>query len=153
MRKIYRIQLSTEERAELEALTRRKFVEGGKVIKARALLLCDESADGPGMRDPEVMEATGMKPATLGRLRERCCEVGPLQALDRAKQARPSRTSKVTGEVEARLTALACSEAPDGCKRWTLNLLGARLVELELVDSISYETVRKALKKTSSSPG
>lgn len=153
MRKIYRIQLSAEERAELEVLTRRKFVDGHKVCKARALLLCDESGDGPGMSDAAVIEATGMKAATLGRLRERCCEVGPLQALERAKQVRPSRTPKVTGEVEARLTALACSEAPDGCKRWTLNLLGARLVELELVDSISYETVRRVLKKTSSSPG
>ena len=84
MRKIYRIQLSTEERAELEVLTRRKFVDGHKVCKARALLLCDESRDGPGMSDAAVIEATGMKAATLGRLRERCCEVGPLQALERA---------------------------------------------------------------------
>jgi hypothetical protein len=153
MRKIYRIRLSPEERADLEAVTHKKVIDGRKVIKARALLLCDESEGGPGMRDPEIIEATGMKSATLSRLRERCCEVGPLNALDRAKQAKPSRISKVTGDVEARLTALACSEAPEGCKRWTLNLLGNRLVELELVDSISYETVRRALKKTSSSPG
>lgn len=153
MRKIYRIRLSIEERDELEAFTRKKVVDGHKVMKARALLLCDESEAGPGMSDPEIIKATGMKSATLSRLRERCCEVGPLQALERAKQVKPSRVSKVTGDVEARLTALACSEAPEGCKRWTLNLLADRLVELEIVDSISYETVRRALKKTSSSPG
>jgi len=153
MRKIYRIRLSPEERDELEALTRRKSVDGRKVTKARALLLCDESDGAPGWRDPEVIAATGIKPAMLERLRAACCEVGPAAALERKKQDRPSRPPVVTGEVEARLTALACSEAPGGRKRWTLRLLADTLVELEIVGEISHETVRQALKKAKPSPG
>jgi hypothetical protein len=147
MRKIYRIKLTREERAELDEFCKRKRVDANKVLKARALLLCDASEDGPGWRDPKVIEATGIRPATLERLRLRCCEVGPLKALERKKQDRPSRKSKITGEVEAHLTRLACSEAPEGCKRWTLTLLSEKLVELKVVDSISPEAVRQTLKK------
>lgn len=152
MRKIYRIKLSPEERGELEFLTRRQSVDGHKVIKARALLLCDESDGAPGLKDPEVIAATGIKPATLERLRCACCQVGPIEALERKKQDKPSRPQIMTGEVEARLTALACSEAPEGHKRWTLRLLAGKMVELEIVEKISHEAVRQALKKTSSNP-
>ena len=152
MRKIYRIKLTPDERGDLEALTRRQSVDGHKVIKARALLLCDESEGAPGLRDPEVIAATGIKSATLERLRCACCQIGPMEALERKKQDKPSRTPVVTGEVEARLTALACSQAPEGHKRWTLRLLADKMVELEIVEAISHEAVRQALKKTSSNP-
>ena len=124
-----------------------------KVTKARAILLADESDGGPGLRDPDIIKATGIKPATLSRLRQRVCEVGPIEALERKPQARPSRKPIIDGDLEARLTTIACSEAPEGRKRWTLRLLAERLVELEVVDSISHETVRQALKKTTSNPG
>ncbi len=88
-----------------------------------------------------------MAPATLSRLRKRTCEVGPLEALERKPQTSPSRKKIVDGELEARITQIACSEAPGGRKRWTLRLIAERLVELELVDSISHETVRAAMKK------
>ena len=153
MRKIHRIKLSKEERTHLEELTKRKSVAAKKVIKARSLLLCDESEHGSAWSDLKVMEATGIKPATLERLRARCCEVGPLQALERKPQAKPSREPIVTGDIEARLTALACSQAPDGRKRWNLKLLAEKAVELEIIDTISHETVRKALKKTTSNLG
>jgi hypothetical protein len=151
MRKLYSIKLSSEERDELEKLSRRRTAAVSKVIKARALLLCDQSEDGPGLKDSEVVTQTGIKPATLERLRKRCCEVEPLEALERVKQE--NRPRKFTGEEEARLTALACSDPPEGCARWTLHLLADKLVELEVFDSISHEAVRQQLKKTSSNPG
>jgi hypothetical protein len=153
MRKIYRIKLSSEERSELERVIGKRNVAAHKVLKARALLLCDESEDGEALKDPEIVEKTGIARATLGRLRERCCEVGPMEALERKKRQDIPRERVLDGEGQARLTTLACSEAPDGCKRWTLRLLADKLVELEVVDSISHETVRAELKKTSSSPG
>ena len=150
MQKIYRIKLSSDERAQLEDLTQsKKKVAALKVIKARSLLLADESSQGTAWSDPQIMEASGIKSATLSRLRQRTCEVGPIDALERLPQQRPSRQRIVTGEVEARITAIACSEAPEGYKKWTLNLIAERLVELEVIDSISHESVRQSLKKTS----
>jgi len=153
MRKIYRIKLSLEERSELEFLSGKRNVAAHKVLKARALLLCDESKDGEGLKDPEIIEETGITRTTLARLRQRCCEVGPLEALERKQQQGVSRARKLDGEGQARLTTLACSSAPEGCKRWTLRLLSDKLVELEVVGEISHETVRAELKKTPSSPG
>ena len=154
MQKIYRIKLSPEERGSLTALIQSgKRVSAKKVVKAQALLLADESDDGPGYTDTRIMEATGMKPATLVRLRQRVCEVGPLEALERKKQSSPSRRKVIDGEAEAQLTQLACSEAPEGRNGWTLRLLADKLVELEIVDSVSHETVRQAMKKKTSSRG
>lgn len=153
MHKIYRIKLSSEERSELEKLSRKRRAAAHKVLKARALLLCDESEEGGGLKDCEIVRKIDIAPCTLQRLRQRCCEVGPLEALERKSQQRPSRPRKLDGEAQARLTTLACSEPPEGCARWTLRLLADHLVELEVVDSISYETVREELKKANSSPG
>jgi hypothetical protein len=148
MQKTYRIKLSSEERSCLTELTKSgKRISAKKVIKAQALLLADESDDGPGYTDVQIMEATGMKPATLVRLRKRVCESGPVEALERKTQASPSRKKIIDGEVEAQLTQLACSQAPEGRKRWTLRLLADKLVELEIVESVSYETVRGGMKK------
>jgi transposase len=153
MRKIYRFKLSLEERSELESLSRKRNVAAHRALKARVLLLCDESENGEGLKDPEIIEKTGIARATLARLRQRCCEVGPLEALERKQQQGVSRTPKLDGEGQARLITLACSSAPEGCKRWTLRLLADKLVELEVVEAISHETVRAELKKTSSNPG
>jgi hypothetical protein len=154
MQKNYRIKLAPDERKELTALSSSaKSVSARKVTKARALLLADESGDGPALNDREVMEATGIKPATLVRLRKRTCEVGPLAALERKAQASPSRAKVIGGEAGAKLTQIACSEAPGGRSRWTLRLLADKLVELEVVDAVSHETVRAELKKTTSSRG
>jgi hypothetical protein len=87
------------------------------------------------------------------RLRERFVEQGLDAALDRKKQDRPSRQRTLDGKAEARLIALACSEPPLGRVRWTLRLLADQLVELEIVDTVSTETIRRALKKTNSSRG
>lgn len=154
MQKIYRIKLSSEERSELEALTRStKKISANKVTKAHALLLADESPLGIAASDPEIIRTTGISSATLSRLRERTCEVGPLEALQRKPQDQPSRPRKLTGDVEARAIAIACSPAPEGQKRWTMQLIAKELVFLEVVDSVSPEAVRKMLKKTRSNPG
>jgi hypothetical protein len=146
MPKLHRIKLAPEERDELEKLSRRRTAAASKVIKARALLLCDQSEDGPALSDLEVGLQTGMKSATLERLRRRCCEVGPLEALERKRQE--NRARKFTGEEQARLTTLACSDPPEGAVRWTLHLLADKLVELKVFDEISHEAVRQQLKKT-----
>jgi hypothetical protein len=154
MEKIYRIILSPAERTHLTELTTSgKRISAKKVIKAQALLLADESSDGSGYTDAQIMEATGMAPATLVRLRKRVCEVGPAEALERKAQISPSNRKIIDGEIEAQLTQLACSEAPDGRNRWTLRLLAGKLVELEIVESISHETVRGAMKKKTSNRG
>jgi tryptophan 2,3-dioxygenase len=154
MQKIYRIKLSPEERAALISLTTSsKRISAKKVIKAQALLLADESEAGQANTDAQIMQATGMKPATLVRLRQRVCEVGPIEALERKPQASLSRKKIVDGEVEAQLTRIACSRAPDGRKRWTLRLLADKLVELEVVAAISHETVRSSMKKNTSNRG
>jgi len=154
MQKIYRIKLSDQERSHLENLTRSgRKIAAKKVIKARALLLADGSETGPSLSDAKITEATGIKPATLARLRQRVCEVGPLEALERKPQATPSRTPVVDGRVEAEITRLACSQAPEGRNGWTLRLIADKLVELQVVDSISHETVRTAMKKKTSNRG
>lgn len=147
MRKLYRIKLLPEERVELEALSRKRTAAADKVIKARALLLCDESDDGKGLKDPDVIRETGIKYRTLQRLRERCCEVGPLDALVRKPQQNPSRARKLNGKQQAQLAKLACSQPPAGCAGWSLRLLADHIVELKIVDDISHETVRRELKK------
>ena len=159
MRKVYRIKLSAEERRSLEKLSRSQTAAAHKVTKARALLLCDESRKGPGSKDPEVMAKTGIKPATLERLPQDAPiwnvrnnpYLIPLEALER--KAQQNRARKFTGEVEAQLVKLACSEPPEGCARWTLQLLADQLIELKVVDYITDEAVRRQLKKTNLSLG
>ncbi len=148
MPKKYRIKLSTEERVELnDLITSKRRVSAIKVLKAQAILLADESDEGEAFTDNRIVETIGIKPITLVRLRERVCEVGPLEALERKPQETPSRSKKLDGEAEAKLSQIACSEAPEGYNRWTLRLLADRMVELEIVESISHEVIRQTLKK------
>ena len=105
------------------------------------------------MTDADILPATGMSRSTLLRLRERCCEVGPLGALERKQREKPPREIKITGEVEARITTLACSEPPSGHARWTLQLLADHAVEIGVIESISHTSVGTVLKKARSSRG
>ena len=151
--KIYRIKLSAEERAKLIAIRDRGSNKAVKFKRAAALLLCDEGPLGPALTDAEVQRGTSMSPRTLVRLRQRCCEVGPLGALERKPRETPPREIKVTGEVEARITQLACADPPEGHSCWTLRLLAKHLVEIEVIDSISHNTVGLVLKKVRLNPG
>jgi Homeodomain-like domain len=146
MAKKYVLKLTAEERNELTRLVRKGNAAGWKLQRAQALLKCDQGPGGPAWPDARIAEAYGITTRSLESWRKRAVEHGPMALLER-KPRTPSAATKLGGENEARLTALACSQPPKGLARWSLRLLAGRLVELEVVDSVSHETVRRALKK------
>ena len=150
--KRYRVRLSAEEQQELKGLVSRGRAAAYKQTHARILLLSDENQGCGAMRDEEIARALRVGNATVERVRRRCVEEGVEAALGRRQQVN-RRPKKLDGQGEARLTALACSQPPEGRAGWTLQLLADRLVQWEIVDSISTETVRQTLKKTNSSLG
>jgi transposase len=142
----YVVRLADSERQSLQELLAGKRVAADKLLRARILLKAD--VDGPAWSDPEIAEAFDVGSSTVHRLRQRLVEEG----LEAALARRPSsqqRVKKIDGATEARLIVIACGSAPEGRARWTLQLLADKMVELQLVDSISTETVRTTLKKTS----
>jgi transposase len=149
MAKTHVLKLSVEEREVLTQVIRKGKSARWKMQKAQALLKCDAGPDGPAWTDAKIAEAFGMTTRSLESWRKRAVEEGPLSLLERKPEDSPRVTPKLCGEQEAQLTKLACSSAPPGHARWTLRLLAQRLVELEIVESISHETVRRVLKKAS----
>ena len=147
--KKYRVTLTADERDHLTALIAAGKAAAQKLAHARILLKADQADGGPGWTDDRIADAVEVSTDTVGRVRQRFVEDGLDAALARKPQARPSRERKLDGAAEARLIALACSAPPEGRARWTLKLLADRLVELEVFESVSDETVRRALKKTS----
>ena len=147
--KKYRIRLTTDEKKELKALVSRGRTAAYKQTHARILLMSDESRPDGGMKDTDISSALGVGLSMVERVRRRCVEKGIESALERKKQLR-RRQKRLDGEGEARLIAMACGEPPDGRTRWTLKLLADQLVECEIVETISTETVRRVLKKTNS---
>ncbi len=148
--KLHRIKLSKSERNELEALRDQKRGKASGIMRAVALLLSDEGPLGPAMKDADIQAQTGVSIRNLKRLRLRCCEVGPLA---RKPRATPGREVKITGEIHARITQLACSKPPAGHARWTLRLLARHLVEIEVIETISHQSVATVFKKANSSHG
>ncbi len=151
--KKYQVTLTGEERNSLQALIAAGKAAAKKLLHARILLKADAAAGAPAWTDARIADALEVHPNTVERLRERFVEQGLDAALGRKKQDRPSRARTLDGQAEARLIAVACSEPPLGRVRWTLRLLADKLVELEIVDTVSTETIRRALKKTNSSRG
>jgi transposase len=150
--KLYVISLSAEERSFLRGLIAKGKVAAHKRLHAQILLKADAGPQGEAWPDQRIAEALDAGVRTVERLRQRCVEEGLEAALERKPQLnRIAR--KLDGRAEAHLIAAACGKPPEGRQRWTLKLLAGRLVELELVDSVSYETVRRTLKKTKSSRG
>src|SRR5262245_38371019 len=147
--KKYLVTLTAEERQWLGALVKAGKRSALTITRARSLLKADQAEGGPAWEDARIAEALDCGLRTVERVRRRFVERGPEQALGRKAQDRPSRERKLDGAAEARLIAVACSSPPSGRNRWTLKLLADRLVELEVVESVSDETVRRALKKTS----
>ena len=121
-----------------------------KIRHANILLKVD--ADGPGWSDEQMAEAFGCHGNTVRNVRQRLVERGLEAALERKKQQAPSREKIFDGENEARLIAVCCGEPPAGCAHWTMQLLADRVVELEIVETVSATTVGRTLKKTSCSP-
>jgi hypothetical protein len=128
-------------------LVQRGHVAGWKIQRAQALLHCDQGPDGPAWTDERVAEAYGITTRSLESWRKRAVEAGPMALLERKARVVPATALKLDGEKHARLTALACSKPPDGLARWSLRLLAGRLVELEVVEAVSHETVRRSLKE------
>lgn len=112
--KTYRIKLTSNERDELESVTKATQVSFEKRRRAKVMLLCDEGEFGPGLSDQQVSLTEGISVRQILTLRKRCCEVGPIGTLEGKKRATPPVPLKITGEVEARIVQIACSKAPEG---------------------------------------
>jgi hypothetical protein len=147
--KRYKVTLEAEERQHLHDLIAAGKAAARKLAHARILLKADAAEGGPAWPDGRIADALEVSTDTVERVRQRFVDLGLDAALDRKRRERPPREVKLDGRAEARLIALACSTPPDGRAAWTMQLLADKLVELEVVDSISDETVRLALKKTS----
>jgi transposase len=151
MKKKYPVILNDTEREELKRLIAAGTAPARKLTHARILLKADQSTEGPGWVDEKVADAVEVSQPTVARVRKQYFEEGLEAALNRRA---PNREyyRKLDGEQEARLVTLACSEPPEGQARWSLRLLADKLVELEVVEEeVSYQTVRRTLKKTTSS--
>ena len=147
--KKYVVTLTDVERQSLSDLVSSGKASAKKITHARILLKADAAVGGPNWPDADIASALDIGVRTVERVRERFVEQGLEAALVRKPQARPSRLPVFDGDAEARLIALACSRPPEGRARWTLRLLADRLVELEVVEAVSHETVRRSLQKTS----
>lgn len=145
------VRLTEEERARLRTLIGRGTASARTLSRARILLKANQGEGGAAWSDAAIAETLEVGLSTVARVRKRYVSEGLEATLARKAPDREYRR-KLDGEQEARLIALACSEPPTGRKRWTLRMLAQRLVALELVDAVSYETVRQVLKKTNSSP-
>ena len=146
MNKKYVVKLTADERERYERLVHTGKSAAWKIQRAQALLKAEQGVQGPGWDDARIAEAFGVTTRSVQNWRKQAVEEGPDSLLEHQWAPRP-KAVKLDGEGQARLTALACSTAPDGRARWTLNLLANKLVELHIVESISRETVRQALKK------
>lgn len=148
----YRIALTEEQRAELRGLVGSGTASARMLTRARILLKADHSEGGPGWSDAAIVGALDVNASTVLRVRRQFVTDGLAATLERK---RPDRIYDRTldGAQEARLIAIACSETPEGADHWSLRLLADELVRLEVVATISHETVRQTLKKTRSSRG
>jgi len=150
--KKYVLKLLPEERQVLDGVIHAPQAAAWKVLRAWALLKCDQGPEGPGWSDSRIAETFECTVQSVENWRKQAVLQGPLSLLEKKPYHRQT-PPKLDGEAEARLITLACSPAPEGHTRWTLRLLAEHLVSLEIVDSISHETVRQVLKKTSCNPG
>ena len=152
MKKKYIVTLMDEERQMLQAMLSRGKAAARKLTHARILLKADAADGGPNWKDETIAEGLEVGRATVERVRKEFVEEGLEAALERRKPRRVY-PRKLDGDGEAHLVALACQKPPEGRRRWTLQLLADRMVELQYVEEISYQTVRRTLKKTNSSLG
>jgi hypothetical protein len=150
--KKYKVSLTTEERSELSALVSKGKGNVRRIRRAQMLLLADENQADGAWKDAEIAKALNAHSRTVERTREKCVIEGVEAALNHTRPKK-SRPKILDGAAEARLSQIACTEAPDGHERWTLQMLVDKLIELEIVETISRETVRTRLKKMKLSLG
>lgn len=148
----YRVSLTEAERAELRTLIGSGIAPARMLTRARVLRKADHGEGGPGWSDAAIAGALDVHPATVQRIRRQFVTEGLTATLERK---RPDRVYEraLDGRQEASLVALACAVPPEGHAQWSLRLLADELIRLEVVETISYETVRRTLKKTTSSRG
>lgn len=146
MRKLYIVRLTTPERVELQSVVKKLKGTGQKVRRAQLLLQAD--ADGPNWTDERIAAAYSCRTRTVERLRQRFVEHGFEEALHRVERAPPPAEKLLTGDQEARIIATRLGPPPKGDANWSLRLLARTVVELKIADAVSYETVRRTLKKT-----
>jgi transposase len=144
------ITLTEQDRSHLESLIRQGNAPARVQTRARILLLADRNQDQPRTQE-QIAQALFTSRPTVGATCRRFVQEGRDAAL--SEKPRPGKAPKITGEAEAHLVALACSDPPNGRERWTLQLLADKLVELRLVDSISTVAIHQRLKKTTLNPG
>jgi hypothetical protein len=149
MQKRYLVKLDKDERKELSQLIKMEKVAAKKRTHAQVLLLADCGRHGPAWKDEAIAEACRVTVRTVENIRRRLVLDGLAHALNRKPQVRLSRAKILDGEKEAKVIALCCGAKPAGHARWTLRLLAERVVELDIAESVSHETVRQCLKKTS----
>jgi DNA-binding transcriptional ArsR family regulator len=152
MPKRYIVTLTDAERLALQQLIAAGTAPARQLTHARILLKADQGPGGPGWVDAAIVEGVEVSQPTISRLRKQFVEEGLEAALHR-RAPRRVYLRKLDGEQEAHLVALTCGEPPAGYARWSLRLLATKLVELEVVEAISRQTIRRTLKKTSSSRG
>jgi transposase len=152
MHQKYVVMLTEAERGQLQELIAAGTAPARKLAHARVLLKADKGPRGPGWVDTAIADAVEISQPTISRIRQHFVEAGLEAALNR-RAPRRVYPRKLDGEQEAHLIALTCGEPPAGQARWTLRLLADKLVELEIVEAISHQTVRRVLKKTNSSRG
>lgn len=150
MNKKYIVRLTDKERSELDNLAKNGTTQAYRIKHANILLAID--AAGQGWTDEKTAEAYRCNRNTVTNVRQRFVEQGFEAAMERKKQEQPSRKPILDGEKEAHLIAVACGTPPQGRAKWTLQMLADRLIALEVVDSVSNQTVRRTLKKTNLSP-
>jgi transposase len=146
MPKKYRVKLTKDQRDILQDLTSSGTVKVRVYKRARTLLLADERHPAGGQTDDQIAQVVDISTPTVQRVRQQFVQEGLEAALN--EKPRPGAPKKFNGQDRAQVTALACSQPPEGRAKWSFRLLADKLVELELVDSISYKTVRQILKKT-----
>ena len=146
MQKKYVVRLTDEERCELQEVIRKLKGTSQKVRRAQILLKSD--ADGPNWTDQRIAEAFSCRVQTVEKIRQRLVERGFDKTLNGAEREKPPTEKLLNGGQEARVIAMRLGPPPKGYANWTLRLLARKVVELEIVDSISHETVRRTLKKT-----
>ena len=151
--KKYLVTLTPDERDHLGDLLRKGKASALVLTRARILLKADQAEGGPALDDGAIADELEVGLRTISRVRRRFVERGFEDCVRRKKQDRPSRVRTLDGAAEAKLIAVACSDPPDGRAAWTMQMLADKLVELEVVEAISDETVRRAMKKAPSSRG
>lgn len=149
--KKYIVELDADEREQLNALISKGKAPAKTILKARILLKADQADGGPGWLDAEIVEALDTNLTMVMRVREKLVTEGLEAVLTRKKRETPPVPAIFDGEAQAKLTALACSQPPPGHARWTIRLLAEHVVERRIVEKAHFNTVGRALKKTTSS--